>query len=102
MSLPFALQPAPWSHRSVEKLRQVRYNDVPALFTQLFRLTDPVHPDDGAARATAAVAAAVRRQLTAPGSVPPAEQRRLILTERAAQLPPAPVAAHTETTPGPR
>jgi hypothetical protein len=63
---------------------------------------DPVHPDDGAARATAAVAAAVRRQLAAPGSVSPAEQRRLILTERAAQLPPAPVAAHTETTPGPR
>jgi hypothetical protein len=48
------------------------------------------------------VAAAVRRQLTAPGSVPPAEQRRLILTERAAQLPPAPVAAHTETPTGPR
>jgi hypothetical protein len=45
-----------------------------------------VHPaaTDGAALAAAAMADAIRHNLTFPGSVPPAEQFRLTLADRAA------------------
>src|SRR6476661_6539134 len=45
---------------------------------------DDTEAEESAAAATKAVSDAIRRQLTTPGSVPPEEQVRLLLADRAA------------------
>ena len=47
---------------------------------------DPSEAENSAAAATRAVSDAIRRQLTTPGSVPPDEQVRLLLADRAAHM----------------
>lgn len=57
------------------------------------------HSTETAAQAAAAVAEAVRHNLTSPGSVTPAEQLRLTFADRAAHN--LPDAAHPAGAPGP-